>query len=142
MKKMKFTVSGKSENTTKIVVDADGFKITVDEPVQMGGTNEGPSPVHYLLSALAGCLNVTGHFVAREMGIEMKGIKVSIEGILNPCKFMGMDSKERSGFQQIIVSLTPLCDVDSDTLKKWKDTVEQRCPVTDNLKGKTEIMLI
>jgi len=46
--------------------------MTIDEPDNLGGTDAGANPVEYLLAALSGYLNVVGHLVAREMGINLK----------------------------------------------------------------------
>lgn len=75
----------------------------VDEPADLGGTDAGPNPVEYVLAGYAGCLNVVGHLVAKEMGMELKKFAVEVAGDLNPARFMGQDTPERAGFQQIRV---------------------------------------
>ncbi|MFO8001534.1 MAG: OsmC family peroxiredoxin, partial [Marinilabilia sp.] len=66
MPKVTFSISGKNENPTKFVAKARNFEIVVDEPRNLGGTDQGPNPVEYILAAYAGCLNVMGHIVAKE----------------------------------------------------------------------------
>ncbi len=73
MPNMKVNVSAKKENPTKTVVKARNFEMIIDEPSNLGGTNGGANPVEYLLASLAGCLNVVGHAVAKDMGFELKG---------------------------------------------------------------------
>jgi len=52
MPMVEFSIKAKSENVTKVVAETPGgFKITVDEPENLGGTNEGPSPVEYVQAA-------------------------------------------------------------------------------------------
>lgn len=63
---VKVRVRGESESPTKMLIKAGKFSITIDEPENMGGENAGPSPVQVLLMSLAGCLNVTGHQIAKE----------------------------------------------------------------------------
>lgn len=141
MPKLTFKASAKSENPTKTVVEARGFKIIVDEPEALGGTNHGANPVEFVLSALAGCLNVVGHVVAKEMNIDMRGIEIELDGDLNPAKFMGKDDGERAGYQNINVSIKPDCDADVDTLAKWVETIEDRCPVSDNISKATPVAI-
>ncbi len=50
---VKVHVTGESENPTKLNLRSGRFKMVIDEPENMGGTNEGPSPVQVLLMALA-----------------------------------------------------------------------------------------
>jgi len=121
-------------------VRAGKFQIIIDEPSNMGGTDMGPSPVQVLLMALAGCLNVTGHEVARQKGMKLNGMKITIEGSMNPCNFMGCSFEERAGFQTINVTIH--ADFENETpeaIEAWLKETEARCPVTDNIKDSTKI---
>lgn len=139
MPTMKFDIKAHSENPTKTVVTARNFKIIVDEPKNLGGTDDGANPVEYLLAAFAGCLNVVGHLVAREMGFSLRGIEIDMEGDLDPGKFMGKDTEERAGYQEIRVTLKPDADADAETLAMWMTAVKGRCPVSDNISNATPV---
>lgn len=141
MPKANFKASARSENPTKTVVETSNFRMIVDEPENLGGTNEGANPVEYLLAALAGCLNVVGHVVAKELNMKMDGIEIELDGDLNPAKFMGMSDAERAGYQQVNVKLKPDTDADEATLAKWLAAVEVRCPVSDNIGNETPVSI-
>lgn len=139
-KMMKVSVTGESENPTKINLRSGKFKMVIDEPKQMGGTDDGPSPIQVLLMSLAGCLNVTGFEIAKQKGMKLNGIKIEIEGIMNPCTFLGCSFEERAGFQKIDVKVVP--DFDGATtgeIEAWLEETEKRCPVTDNIKADTNV---
>jgi len=140
---VKVHISGESESHTKINLRAGKFKMINDEPENMGGTNEGPSPVQMLLIALAGCLNVTGHHVAKERGLDLLKMKITIDGDMNPCNFIGCSFDERSGFQSIVVKIKPQFrnPVEDSVIKEWLLETEARCPVTDNIKESSQIVL-
>ena len=140
---VKVHVSGESVSTTKMNIRAGKFKMIIDEPENMGGTNDGPSPVQMLLTALAGCLNVTGHYVANERGLNLLKMKITIDGDMNPCTFMGCSFDERAGFQTITVTIKPTFEKphDDETIKDWIKETERRCPVTDNIKEGTKIVV-
>ena len=138
---LKLSIKAKSENSTKTVVEARGFKMTIDEPETLGGTNAGANPVEYLLAALAGCLNVMGHLVAREMGIKLNGLEIELEGDLNPDRFLGKSMEDRSGYKEIRVIIIPDMTTDKETLDKWLKTVENRCPVSDNISNGTPLKI-
>ena len=142
MATLKFSIKAHSENPTKTVVEARNFKIVVDEPKNLGGTNDGPNPVEYVLAAFAGCLNVVGHLVAQEMGFSLKGMEINMEGDLDPAKFMGKETEERAGYKEIRVSLKPDSDADEETLQKWLTSVKARCPVSDNLANATPVKVV
>ncbi|MFZ7133622.1 MAG: OsmC family protein [Eubacteriales bacterium] len=141
MSDLKFKVKAHSESDTKTVVKARKFLMTIDEPENLGGANEGANPVEYLLGALSGCLNVVSHIVAKEMGFELRGLEIEIEGVLNPAKFMGKSDEERTGFKTIEVIMKADTDADEETLAKWLKVVEGRCPVSDNIANVTPIRI-
>ena len=138
---IKFRTKAVGLNPTKTLVKARNFEIIVDEPQDLGGTNEGANPVEYALAAYAGCLNVMGHLVAKEMGINLKGLKIDLAGSLNPDRLFGKSFEERAGYKDIQVTLKPECDADNETLDKWKMAIIDRCPVGDNLKNSTEVIV-
>ena len=142
MTNMKFSAHAHSENQTRSVVTTDNFKLIVDEPEQMGGTNAGPTPVDYILVALSGCLNVVGHAIAAEMGFTLKGMDIDVEGDLNPSKFMGQDVETRAGYSNILVKVTPDSDADEKTLESWVKKLETRCPVSDNILHTTPMNIV
>lgn len=139
MNDVTFKVSAKKENVTKSVIEANGFKIIIDEPKNMGGTNEGPNPVEVLLASFAGCLNVMVHIVAREMNLKMDNISIDVEGDLNPMKLMGKSNKDRAGFKEVRVNISSDMDVDEETKERFLKEVENRCPISDNLKNGTNV---
>ncbi len=139
--KLKFAVQASSENPTKTVVKARDFQIVIDEPKNMGGTDHGPNPVEYVLGALAGCLNVVGHVVAKEMNMPLNGLTIDLEGDLDPAKFMGKPTQERAGYQEVRVKISADTIADDETLAKWLDAIETRCPVSDNLQHTTPVKI-
>jgi len=141
MSDIKFRTKAVSLNPTKTQVKARNFEIIVDEPQDLGGTNEGANPVEYLLASYAGCLNVMGHLVAKELDFELKGIEIDLAGSLNPARLFGQPTQERAGYKEIQVTLKPQCNADEQTLEKWQAAILDRCPVGDNLKNTTEVLV-
>lgn len=139
MENLTFRIRAHSENPTKTVVKARSFEMTIDEPADLGGTNAGANPVEYILAALSGCLNVMCHLVAKEMNFELRGVELKLSGSLNPDKLFGKETTDRAGYKTISVEITPDTDADDETLAKWLQTVESRCPVSDNLSHPTPV---
>lgn len=136
-----FKVSGESTSSAQFVAKARNFRLIVDEPENLGGTDEDANPVEYILAGLAGCLNVVGHLVAKELGFTIKKLKIEVSGSLNPNKLFGNSNAERSGFKEIKLNLIPDTDADINLLVKWLKIVEDRCPVNDNLTNKTPVKI-
>lgn len=133
----RFAVSAESESETKTVVEARDFEFVVDEPTPLGGTNDGPNPVEYLIGAWAGCLNVVAHTVSEERGIDLESVNIEIEGDLDPRKFLGVDEDARAGYQEINVRIEVESDADEEALEALGAEVEERCPVGDNINNQT-----
>ena len=53
------------------------LSFAIDEPVERGGSNLGPTPTDTALAALIGCTNVIGHKCARKLGIEIGELTIS-----------------------------------------------------------------
>lgn len=139
-REVKVIVRGQSENPTRMNLTSGKFKMIIDEPENMGGTDEGPSPIQVLLMSLAGCLNVTGHEIARQRGYKLNGMKIKIEGVMNPCAFIGCSFEERAGFQKIQVTVdADMEGVSKEEKEAWLEETEKRCPVTDNVRADTSI---
>lgn len=73
--KQKTTINAtiKSENPSHSlskcsVRDVD---LTIDEPIERGGTNLGPSPTETAVAALIGCTNVIANKCAEKLGIDI-----------------------------------------------------------------------
>jgi uncharacterized OsmC-like protein len=134
-----FRVNAHSTNPTKTIVKARSFQMIIDEPAELGGTNEGANPVEYLLAALSGCLNVMCHVVAREMNFTLRSVEIKLSGTLNTDKLFGKETTERAGYREINVEITPDADADKETLARWIKTIESRCPVSDNIANPTPL---
>ena len=65
----------------KCVSTVGGREVVSDTPVDMGGNDDGPQPVEYLLAALVGCKTATATFVARHMRprLSLQGVDFEVE---------------------------------------------------------------
>jgi len=140
---MQVKIHGRSESATRLNISAGKFKLIIDEPEQMGGSNLGPTPVQVLLMALAGCLNVTAHEVAKQQNLGLKSLNIEIEGDLDACTFMGCNDENRAGFENIKVNMNAQFEKIQmqETINQWLAETERRCPVTDNIRSLTNIEL-
>ena len=141
---VKVKVKGESQSSTRLSVSSGEFKMIIDEPKQMGGSNLGPSPIQVLLMALAGCLNVTAHEVAKQQNLPLTSLSIEIDGSLDACTFLGCSTENRAGFDSINVQINAdfSYEVNQETIDNWIKQTEIRCPVTDNIKSLTNISLL
>lgn len=139
MSDLVFSVRGESASAAKFVAKTRHFKLVVDEPEDLGGTDESANPVEYILAGLAGCINVVGHLVAKELGFTINKLNIEVSGNINANKLFGVSDDERAGFKKIDLKLVPETDASIETLAKWLRIVQERCPVKDNLTNSTPV---
>lgn len=118
----------------KCLAKVRDFLLTVDEPMEMGGTNEGMNPVELVLSAMGACQEIGYAFAAAVMGIPLKKVKCSLEGNIDLRGLLALDESVPAGYTDISYETTLESDADEETLKKLVKFVEQHCPVLDTVK--------
>lgn len=74
-----FRITGGHKSGTQSVATARGKSVVIDEPIQRGGTDEGPMPVEYVFMGLLGCTHVISNKLARANGIEFTAMDIEIE---------------------------------------------------------------
>ena len=133
-------VSGSSNYNEQFIVNADNFEIKIGANPNHPNLNA-PSPVEYILAGYAGCINSIGTLVASELNLKLKSLKVDVKGEINVDKFLGKSTLERAGFNKIEVFINADSDASPEEIQNWLTVLESRCPVGDNLKHETPIIL-
>ncbi len=121
----KITAVSKGMNTTGKSHD---HTVVIDEPANMGGTDEGANPLATLLISLAGCENAIANFVAKEIDFDLQGIDFEINGDIDPKGMMG-DKSVRPYFQKITVNAKVQTSESEDRIKELQEIVDSRCPI-------------
>lgn len=134
-----FTVASTTKSNSQSEISVRNFKVLVDEPSDLGGTDKAPNPVEYILCGLTGCIHILGFKVAQELNMELTDLQIRVTGQLNPMKLFGMPTEERAGYQKIAVELHPTTNADEATLEQWRTTMADRSPVLDNLLNETPV---
>ncbi len=128
-----FKVEGEAQTAARFDANARQFTLVIDEPPALGGDDLGANPVEFLLASYAGCMNVVAHLTAKELGIKVEKLTISVSGNLNPARLFGQSEEERAGFKQIDVNFTPVTDASPELTAKWIKAIKNRCPINDNL---------
>ena len=53
--------------------------LVLDEPADVGGTDDGPSPLEMLAASLAGCVAVTMEMYAERKGWDIGGVEIECD---------------------------------------------------------------
>ena len=74
----KFRVTGRQQSPTKSIVRARDVEMVIDEPIERGGTNEGPMPVETMIAGLVGCTHVISNKLAKANGVDILSMDIDI----------------------------------------------------------------
>ncbi|HEX6595058.1 MAG TPA: OsmC family protein [Bacillota bacterium] len=121
------------------VAHINGKQVIIDEPKQLGGTDQGPNPVEYVLSALGGCVNVLVVSFAKSFGVQVEDLQVHVEGDLDSDGFLGKNPNVRPGYEEIRYVVDLESPSPEENIQALLHHVDQVCPVKDTLQGTTVI---
>ncbi|MBS4025921.1 MAG: OsmC family protein [Clostridia bacterium] len=110
----------------------------IDEPEDMGGTNQGPSPLDIQMAALGACQEIMYIAFAAVMEIKLDEVKVKVDGEIDLRGMFGMDGVP-AGFQKINYVTTIKSPESQEKLEQLVQAVEANCPVLDTLKRPMEV---
>lgn len=116
-------------NGLKFEGEARGLTVTIDEPENLGGTNEGMNPVELLLCSLGACQAITTCVYAAFYGIAIDDISVELEGFRDD----GKDPSASPGYQTINYHYHIKSSAPEERIRQLLDVVEKKCPVGDTL---------
>lgn len=130
----KFNVKATWKEKLLIETEARGHKVIVDEPVSLGGTDQGSNPVELVLSALGACQAIVIQTYAKQFGINIEDLKIELEGELDTDGFLNK-SDVRPGYSHIKSKFVISTDAPKEKLETFIQFVENHCPVGDTIKN-------
>ena len=82
------------------------FTFDADHPAVLVGRDNGPTPVEYVLHALAGCLTAGLANIAAARRIRLTEVRSTVSGDIDLNGILGLDPDVRNGYQNITVRFT------------------------------------
>ncbi len=117
------------------------FDVIIDQPENMGSTNQGPRPSEILLAALAACHEVTYRLYADAMDIDLKDIAVSVTGVSDARGFFNVEEGMPAGFSEIYGDIKIESDASEEEIESLREAVNLHCPVLDDLRRPVKVEL-
>jgi uncharacterized OsmC-like protein len=109
------------------------YKAAGDHPAVLCGADAGPSPVEWLLHALASCLTAGIANVASARGIKLNKVEATVEGDIDLQGILGLSKEVRNGYQGIKVTFDIDGDASPEQLKQIVAQSKARSAVFDCL---------
>jgi uncharacterized OsmC-like protein len=127
-----FGLGQEQSHKTETVFDAD-------HPEIFAATDNGITPIEFLLVGLAGCLTAGVASVAQNRGIQLRSVQATVEGNHDIRGILGVDSDVRNGFNDVKVTFTIDADASQQEIEALVAQSQKRSAVFDALTNPTNI---
>ena len=104
--------------------------VTIDEPLDLGGDDNGPTPVEYLLTAIGACVSITLRMYAERKGWDIGKISVNV--------YLKEESI-KDGVKKSIVEEISFENEITDEQRVKLLNIAGKCPVAKMVKGETSV---
>jgi uncharacterized OsmC-like protein len=129
-----FGAGQEMEHKHPTVVDAD-------HPPVLVGQDHGPTPVEYVLAALAACLTSGLANIAAARGIKLTEVTSTVEGDIDLLGILGLSDQARNGYKQIRVTFTISGDAPPEKLRALVEQSRARSAVFDVITNPVPVAL-
>jgi uncharacterized OsmC-like protein len=116
--------------------------LDADHPAVLVGQDNGPTPIEFVLHAIAACLTSGLANIAAARRVDLHKVTSTVEGDIDLLGLLGLsDGTVRNGYQQIRITIHIEGDADDETLRGLVEQSRRRSAVYDVLTSPTPIMI-
>lgn len=112
---------------------SQAFTFDADHPAVLVGTDNGPTPVEFLLIALASCLTAGIANIAAVRGVTLTEVQSTVEGEIDLRAILGLTDEVRNGYQRIRAHFTIAGGAPAEMLQAIVEQSRARSAVYDVL---------
>jgi uncharacterized OsmC-like protein len=116
-----------------------GSVFEADHPEVFAATDDGITPIEYLLVGLASCLSAGVASVAQNRGIQLRSVEAVVEGAHDIRGILGADSDVRNGFDSVKVTFHIDADASKEDIEALVAQSQKRSAVFDALTNPTDV---
>ena len=109
------------------------FTYDADHPAVLVGRDQGPTPVEFLLHAIAACLTAGIGNIASARGVTLYEVESTVEGDIDLRGILGLSGEVRNGYRQLRVSFRIKGDAPAEKLEEIVAQSRARSAVYDVL---------
>jgi uncharacterized OsmC-like protein len=107
------------------------YTFDADHPAVLVGRDQGPTPVEFVLHALASCLTAGIANIAAARGVSLTKVMSTVSGDIDLNGILGLDPSVRNGYEQITVRFRVEGDAPADVLEQIVEQSRARSAVFD-----------
>ena len=117
------------------------FVFDADHPAVLVGHDHGPTPVEFVLHALAACLTAGLANIAAARNVKLTEVRSTVTGDIDLNGILGLDSEVRNGYQQITVRFSIKGDAPAETLREIVEQSRNRSAVFDVITNQVPVSI-
>jgi uncharacterized OsmC-like protein len=117
------------------------FVYDADHPKVLVGKDQAPTPIEFLLHALATCLTAGIANVAAARGVTLTEVESTVEGDIDLRGLLGLSDQVRNGYEQIRVTFNIKGDAPPEKLREIVDQSRNRSAVFDVITNKVPVSI-
>ena len=117
------------------------FTFDADHPAVLVGRDNGPTPVEYVLHALAACLTAGLANIAAARGIQLTEVRSTVSGDIDLNGILGLNPEVRNGYQHIDVRFTVKGDAPAEKLRALVEQSRARSAVYDVITNQVPVTI-
>ncbi len=117
------------------------FTYDADHPAVLVGRDKAPTPVEFLLHALAACLTSGIGNIAAARGITLYEVESTVEGDIDLSGILGLSREVRNGYRRIDVRFKIKGDAPEEQLRRIVEQSRDRSAVYDVLTNGTDVSI-
>jgi uncharacterized OsmC-like protein len=117
------------------------FQFDADHPAVLVGRDNGPTPVEFVLHALAACFTAGLANIAAARGIRLTEVRSTVTGDIDLNGILGLDPSIRNGYQNITVRFTVKGDAPAERLRELVEQSQARSAVYDIITNRVPVSI-
>jgi uncharacterized OsmC-like protein len=117
------------------------FVFDADHPAVLVGQDHGPTPVEFVLHALAACLTAGLANIAAARKVTLTEVRSTVVGDIDLNGILGLDPEVRNGYQRLTVRFTITGDAPAEKLRELVEQSRARSAVYDVITNQVPVTI-
>jgi uncharacterized OsmC-like protein len=117
------------------------FVFDADHPAVLAGQDHGPTPIEFVLHALAACLTAGLANIAAARRVKLTEVRSTVTGDIDLNGILGLNPDVRNGYERITVRFTIKGDAPAHKLREIVEQSRARSAVYDILTNRVPVTI-